>query len=330
MKKKFSSLITQLKDELEKCDSLNGLIQLKSNYLGKKGLITLEFNQIKELSGEEKKLIGKELNAIKLEANELINKKDLLIKNLTSKKGKKYFFDVTLPGKNIEIGSRHPITITIELIEEILSSFGFMSVTGPEIESEFFNFEALNIPKNHPARDLHDTFYINEERLLRTHTSSVQIHTMLKTKPPVRIMTPGKVYRCDSDPTHSPMFHQVEGLYVDKDINFCHLRGLLTNFLRKFFDDKKIQIRFRPSYFPFTEPSAEIDIQFKGKWLEVLGCGMVHPNVLKNVKIDPKNYSGFAFGLGVERLAMLKFGISDLKVFFDNDLMFLSQFSNLK
>ncbi|MEC9206114.1 MAG: phenylalanine--tRNA ligase subunit alpha [Pseudomonadota bacterium] len=330
MKKKFSSLITQLKDELEKCDSLNSLIQLKSNYLGKKGLITLEFNQIKELSGEEKKLIGKELNAIKLEANELINKKDLLIKNLTSKKGKKYFFDVTLPGKNIEIGSRHPITITIELIEEILSSFGFMSVTGPEIESEFFNFEALNIPKNHPARDLHDTFYINEERLLRTHTSSVQIHTMLKTKPPVRIMTPGKVYRCDSDPTHSPMFHQVEGLYVDKDINFCHLRGLLTNFLRKFFDDKKIQIRFRPSYFPFTEPSAEIDIQFKGKWLEVLGCGMVHPNVLKNVKIDPKNYSGFAFGLGVERLAMLKFGISDLKVFFDNDLMFLSQFSNLK
>ncbi len=328
--KKNLSLIAQLKDELEKCNSLNSLTQLKANYLGKKGQITLEFGKIKDLSIQEKKLLGKELNLIKSEANELINKRLTTIKNITLQNKKEHFFDVTLPGKNFDIGSRHPITITIELIEEILSNFGFMSVTGPEIENEFFNFEALNIPKNHPARDLHDTFYINEAKLLRTHTSSVQIHTMLKEKPPIQIMTPGKVYRCDSDPTHSPMFHQVEGLYVDKGINFCHLKGLLTDFLRKFFDDRKIKIRFRPSYFPFTEPSAEIDIQFKGKWLEVLGCGIVHPNVLQNVKINPKEYSGFAFGLGVERLAMLKFGISDLKVFFENDLMFLSQFNNLK
>ena len=329
MKRNLSTLIAQLKVELDQCNTLNDFITLKSNYLGKKGKITLEFNYIKKLNDDDKKSLGKELNLIKLEAIELFNEKSLIIKKST-KKGKKHFFDVTLPGKGIDIGSRHPITITIMLIEEILSNLGFTTVTGPEIENEFFNFEALNIPKNHPARDLHDTFYIDKEKLLRTHTSSVQIHTMLAEKPPIKIMTPGKVYRCDSDPTHSPMFHQVEGLYVDKNINFCHLRGLLTDFLKEFFNNKKIEIRFRPSYFPFTEPSAEIDIKFKGKWLEILGCGMVHPNVLKNVKIDHKKYSGFAFGLGVERLAMLKFGITDLKVFFENDLMFLSQFSSLR
>jgi phenylalanyl-tRNA synthetase alpha chain len=234
-----------------------------------------------------------------------------------------------LPGKNISMGSRHPISITINKITSILSNYGFASVSGIEIEDEFHNFEALNIPETHPARDMHDTFYVSDNKLLRTHTSSVQIRSMLSNKAPLKIMTPGKVYRCDSDPTHSPMFHQIEGLYIDKDVNFCHLKGVLINFIKEFFG-KDMEIRFRPSYFPFTEPSAELDIKFKGKWLEVLGCGMVHPNVLSNVKINTKQYSGFAFGLGVERLAMLKYDIVDLRMFYENDISFLSQFRGLK
>jgi phenylalanyl-tRNA synthetase alpha chain len=234
-----------------------------------------------------------------------------------------------LPGKNISMGSRHPISITINKITSILSNYGFASVSGIEIEDEFHNFEALNKPETHPARDMHDTFYVSDNKLLRTHTSSVQIRSMLSNKAPLKIMTPGKVYRCDSDPTHSPMFHQIEGLYIDKDVNFCHLKGVLINFIKEFFG-KDMEIRFRPSYFPFTEPSAELDIKFKGKWLEVLGCGMVHPNVLSNVKINTKQYSGFAFGLGVERLAMLKYDIVDLRMFYENDISFLSQFRGLK
>ena len=330
LNKKFSFLITEFKNKLTESDSLNELMLLKSNFLGKKGKVTLEFNNIKKLNIDDRKQLGQQLNTIKSEISQLLDNKVLQLKSQKLKTKSKHCFDVTLPGKNVGIGSRHPITITINLIEKILSDFGFVTSTGPEIENDFFNFEALNIPKNHPARDMHDTFYLDEKMLLRTHTSSVQIHTMLSEKPPIKIMTPGKVYRCDSDPTHSPMFHQVEGLYIDKDVNFCHLKGLLIEFLQKLFDDKKIEIRFRPSYFPFTEPSAEIDIKFKGKWLEVLGCGIVHPNVLKNVSINHNKYSGFAFGLGVERLAMLKFGINDLKIFFENDLMFLSQFSVLR
>ena len=227
------------------------------------------------------------------------------------------------------MGSRHPISITINQITSILGDHGFTSVSGIEIEDEFHNFEALNIPDTHPARDMHDTFYVSDNKLLRTHTSSVQIRSMLSNKAPLKIMTPGKVYRCDSDPTHSPMFHQIEGLYIDKNVNFCHLKGVLINFIKEFFG-KDMEIRFRPSYFPFTEPSAELDIKFKGKWLEVLGCGMVHPNVLSNVKINTNQYSGFAFGLGVERLAMLKYDIVDLRMFYENDISFLSQFKGLK
>ena len=330
LNKKFSFLITEFKNKLTESETLNELMVLKSNFLGKKGKVTLEFNNIKKLNIEDRKQLGQQLNTIKSEISKLLDNKVVQLKSQKLETKSKHFFDVTLPGKNVGIGSRHPITITINLIENILSDFGFVTSTGPEIENDFFNFEALNIPKNHPARDMHDTFYLDEKMLLRTHTSSVQIHTMLNEKPPIKIMTPGKVYRCDSDPTHSPMFHQVEGLYIDKDVNFCHLKGLLIEFLQKLFDDKKIEIRFRPSYFPFTEPSAEIDIKFKGKWLEVLGCGIVHPNVLKNVSINHNKYSGFAFGLGVERLAMLKFGINDLKIFFENDLMFLSQFGVLR
>jgi len=328
VQKKYSSLISTLKDNLTECDSLNELSLIKSQYLGKQGKLTLEFSRIKDSKLSERKELGRILNNIKIKINDLINKKSESLEN-TNKKRQLNFFDVTLPGRNISSGSRHPISITINTITKILNNYGFASVSGPEIEDEFYNFEALNIPASHPARDMHDTFYVTDNKLLRTHTSSVQIHTMLTNKPPLRIMTPGKVYRCDSDPTHSPMFHQIEGLCVDKDINFCQLKGLLINFIEQFFG-KKMEIRFRPSYFPFTEPSAEIDIKFNNQWLEVLGCGIVHPNVLKNVKINHKQYSGFAFGLGIERLAMLKYGITDLRIFYDNDISFLSQFSVLK
>ena len=328
MQKKYSSLISTLKDNLTECDSLNELSLIKSQYLGKQGKLTLEFSRIKDSKLSERKELGRILNNIKIKINGLINKKSESLEN-TNKKRQLNFFDVTLPGRNISSGSRHPISITINTITKILNNYGFASVSGPEIEDEFYNFEALNIPASHPARDMHDTFYVTDNKLLRTHTSSVQIHTMLTNKPPLRIMTPGKVYRCDSDPTHSPMFHQIEGLCVDKDINFCQLKGLLINFIEQFFG-KKMEIRFRPSYFPFTEPSAEIDIKFNNQWLEVLGCGIVHPNVLKNVKINHKQYSGFAFGLGIERLAMLKYGITDLRIFYDNDISFLSQFGVLK
>ena len=328
MQKKYSLLISTLKDNLTECDSLNKLALIKSQYLGKQGKLTFELSRIKDSKLSERKELGQVLNNIKIQINSLIDKKSESLAN-TNKKGQLNFFDVTLPGRNISSGSRHPISITINTITKILNNCGFTSVSGPEIEDEFYNFEALNIPASHPARDMHDTFYVTDNKLLRTHTSSVQIHTMLANKPPLRIMTPGKVYRCDSDPTHSPMFHQIEGLCIDKDVNFCQLKGFLINFIEQFFG-KKMEIRFRPSYFPFTEPSAEIDIKFNNKWLEILGCGIVHPNVLKNVKINHKQYTGFAFGLGIERLAMLKYGITDLRIFYDNDISFLSQFSVLK
>ena len=320
MQKKYSSLISELREKLKNCNTSHDIANIKSEYLGKNGYITNEFAKLKNAKDSEKKELGKELNILKSQANDII-----LDTNIENNEAKDCFIDVTLPGKNIFVGSRHPISITISEITRILREYGFTSVTGVEIENEYYNFEALNIPESHPARDMHDTFYILNTKLLRTHTSSVQIHAMLNKKAPFKIMTPGKVYRCDSDPTHSPMFHQIEGLYIDKNINFCHLKGTLIAFIDEYFG-KKMEIRFRPSYFPFTEPSAEIDIKFKGKWLEVLGCGMVHHNVLKNVNIDSKKFSGFAFGLGIERLAMLKYGIADLRTFFENDISFLKQF----
>jgi len=275
---------------------------------------------------EERKLLGGKLNVLKNEAQKLILNK---VSELSAKEDFNEKIDVSLPGSNISLGSRHPVNLTINRIIDILRNYGFETVDGFEIEDEFHNFDALNIPASHPARDMHDTFYVTDNKLLRTHTSSVQIRSMLSSCPPLRIMTPGKVYRSDSDPTHSPMFHQIEGLCIDKNINFCHLKSLLSTFIIELFG-RDMDIRFRPSYFPFTEPSAELDIQFNGKWLEVLGCGMVHPNVLSNVKIDSKKYSGFAFGLGIERLAMLQYGITDLRMFYENDLSFLSQFKGLK
>ena len=326
MSKKYTSLISELREKLKVCISSHDVANIKSSYLGKNGIISAEFNKLKTATLLEKKGLGKSLNILKSQAQELISFK---LSELQETKDTHSAIDVTLPGKNISNGSRHPVLITINQIISILDKYGFTSVSGIEIEDEFHNFEALNIPETHPARDMHDTFYVSDSKLLRTHTSSVQIRSMLSNKAPLKIMTPGKVYRCDSDPTHSPMFHQIEGLYIDRDVNFCHLKGILTNFIYEFFG-RKMEIRFRPSYFPFTEPSAELDIKFKGKWLEVLGCGMVHPNVLSNVKIDAKIFSGFAFGLGIERLAMLKYDIVDLRMFYENDISFLSQFRGLK
>ena len=326
MSKNYTSLISELREKLKECKSPHDIANIKAYYLGKSGVVTNEFSKLKDASLEERKELGKSLNILKSQTQELIT---LELDNIQQTKESNDFTDVTLPGKNISMGSRHPISITINQIISILSSHGFTSVSGIEIEDEFHNFEALNIPDTHPARDMHDTFYVSDDKLLRTHTSSVQIRSMLSNKAPLKIMTPGKVYRCDSDPTHSPMFHQIEGLHIDKNVNFCHLKGVLINFIKEFFG-KDMEIRFRPSYFPFTEPSAELDIKFKGKWLEVLGCGMVHPNVLSNVKINTKQYSGFAFGLGVERLAMLKYDIVDLRMFYENDISFLSQFKGLK
>ncbi len=323
MESNHSLLIEKLKQALVECKTEQELIKIKADFLGKNGSITKEFEQIK--FAEDKKATGQVLNSVKNEAEELIK----ACKSKFEKIIEDDYFDISQPGRDIKIGTRHPITLTINDITKIFNSYGFSEVSGKEIETEFYNFEALNIPKNHPARDMHDTFYVDVNNLLRTHTSSVQIHSMLKYKAPLKIMTPGKVYRCDSDPTHSPMFHQIEGLYIDKNVNFCHLKGILIQFINDYFGSN-VEIRFRPSYFPFTEPSAELDIKFRGKWLEVLGCGMVHNSVLENVKISTKRFTGFAFGLGVERLAMLKYDIKDLRLFYENDMNFLRQFEGIK
>ena len=234
--------------------------------------------------------------------------------------------DVTLPSRKEDRGSLHPVTQTLHRIESLFHSIGFSVAHGPQIESDFYNFTALNIPESHPARAMHDTFYIDESYVLRTHTSPVQIRHLEKNKPPLKIISPGRVYRVDSDATHSPMFHQVEGLWVDQQVSFADLKGVIENFLQNFFENKDLKVRFRPSYFPFTEPSAEMDMSWKGGWLEIGGCGMVHPEVFKHVGIDSNQYQGFAFGLGVERLTMLRFGVQDLRHFFNNDLRFLQQF----
>ena len=323
MDTQYSSLIQNLKERLGACKTENELLKIKSDFLGKNGLITKEFLYIRD--AVDKKSTGQQLNLLKRQAESLIAESSVKIRNLLVTDNT---IDISLPGRDISEGTRHPISITINHISNIMRGYGFRVEQGNEIETEFYNFEALNIPPNHPARDMHDTFYIDTEKLLRTHTSSVQIHSMIKSGAPLKIIAPGKVYRCDSDPTHSPMFHQLEGLYIDENINFCHLKGILERFVSDYFQ-KETETRFRPSYFPFTEPSAELDIKFRGKWLEVLGCGMVHDNVLKNVGINSKKYSGFAFGLGIERFAMLKFDIRDLRSFYENDLSFLRQFRGL-
>ena len=314
------------------------IYQQKSLILGKKGSLTKLLKNLKDIPTEERPAFGKLVNEIKKEIEFAIE--ESLATSRQTKKEQELSqdgFDPTLPGRSIPLGRRHPITLITDEILGIFTSLGFETVEGPEIELDFFNFEALNIPKDHPARDMHDTFYISDEQLLRTHTSPVQIRTMKKTAPPLKIICPGKVYRCDSDVSHTPMFHQIEGLMVDENIAFSDLKGLLTIFIHQIFD-KDTSLRFRPSFFPFTEPSAEVDIQCvicRGSgcrvcsgtgWLEILGCGMVNPKVFENVGYDSENITGLAFGLGVERIAMLRYGINDIRLYFENDYRFLSQF----
>ena len=296
--------------------------------MGKKGRMTELLKGLGKLSNEERPAAGQKINQAKQKIQQLIHAKGQLLQTQElNQKLAGETIDVSLPGRGASRGGLHPVTRTINRIESFFSELGFSVKTGPEVEDGFHNFDALNIPANHPARADHDTFYFNPDVMLRTQTSGVQIRTMEVEQPPLRIISPGRVYRNDYDQTHTPMFHQVEGLMVDKNVSFAELKGILHDFLNNFFE-QDLQVRFRPSYFPFTEPSAEVDVMGKnGKWLEVLGCGMVHPNVLKAVNIDPEIYTGFAFGMGVERLTMLRYEVNDLRAFFENDLRFLKQFN---
>ena len=308
------------------------LDQVRVQYLGKKGELTQQLKNLGKLSAQERPAAGAKINEAKQQVQDAITvKRTMMAANALSKQLAVESIDVTLPGRGQDFGGLHPVTMTIERIQNFFAQIGFSVAQGPEIEDDYHNFEALNIPAHHPARAMHDTFYFGDGTLLRTHTSGVQVRTMEKQQPPIRIICPGRVYRCDSDQTHSPMFHQIEGLLVDDNISFADLKGILHNFLNVFFE-RDLQVRFRPSYFPFTEPSIEVDIGYQGedgeqKWLEVLGCGMVHPKVFEHSGIDTEKYTGFAFGMGVERLAMLRYGVKDLRMFFENDLRFLAQFS---
>ena len=323
----LKKLIQQAKDDFSKVSELADLDHVKSKYLGKQGPLTEAMKGLSGLPSKEKPIVGSLINDIKKSIEKALGDRKTEIQvQLMNDQLKNENIDVTLDGKKQNNGTLHPISITIKKIESIFNTIGFISTDGPEIEDDYHNFTALNIPESHPARAMHDTFYLNKEYVLRTHTSSVQIRYMENNPPPLRIISPGRVYRVDSDATHSPMFHQIEGLWIDKKISFANLKWVTQSFLQKFFENDNLKIRFRPSFFPFTEPSAEIDMEWNGGWLEIAGCGMVHPNVLSQAKIDHELFQGFAFGLGVERLAMLKYGINDLRPFFNHDIRFLNQF----
>jgi phenylalanyl-tRNA synthetase alpha chain len=335
----INKIITDAKKSIASAIDLKALDDSRVLFLGKKGELTDLLKGLGKLSKEERPVMGEAINEAKVKIQNLIEtRKEELEEVALQKRLLEERIDVTLPGRNIEKGGLHPITQTLHHIQNIFAKAGFEIEIGPEIEDDFHNFSALNIPEHHPARAMHDTFYFDANTVLRTHTSPVQIRTLQRQKPPVRVIAPGKVYRCDSDVTHTPMFHQVEGLIVDKEASFAQLKGLLIDFLRAYFEKDDLKVRFRPSYFPFTEPSAEADIECvicggdgcrvckKSGWLEVLGCGVVHPNVLSAVKIDPNEFSGLAFGMGVERLAMLRYSVNDLRLFFENDIRFLNQF----
>lgn len=327
----LQSLVAEALTHVEQAQDVKALDQVRVDYLGKKGVLTAQLKNLGKLSAEERPQAGAKINEAKQQVEVVIREKKAALESAAlAEKLKSESIDVTLPGRGQQTGGLHPVTRTLQRIEGFFKNAGYSVEQGPEVEDNFHNFDALNIPAHHPARAMHDTFYFNAETLLRTHTSPVQIRTMEKQNPPIRIICPGRVYRCDSDITHTPMFHQVEGLLVDKNVSFANLKGTVEQFLRTFFEDENLNVRFRPSYFPFTEPSAEFDIEWaasKTGWLEVGGCGMVHPNVLKSSGVDPEEYMGFAFGLGVERLAMLRYGVNDLRLFFENDLKFLGQFN---
>ncbi|MGV8933465.1 MAG: phenylalanine--tRNA ligase subunit alpha [Gallionellaceae bacterium] len=313
------------------------LEQVKARYLGKEGSLTSLLKGLGKLSAEDRPTAGARINEVKQQIEAALNaRRDAIQQQVLDLKLAAEALDVTLPGRGTGVGGLHPVTLTLERIETLFHSIGYAVAEGPEIESDFYNFTALNIPEDHPARAMHDTFYIDDKHVLRTHTSPIQIRYMqahvekfkhLHTMPDIRIIAPGRVYRVDSDATHSPMFHQVEGLWIGERVSFADLKGVIDDFLKCYFETDALKVRFRPSFFPFTEPSAEMDMSWGDKWLEIGGCGMVHPNVLQHVGIDSEKYMGFAFGMGVERLAMLRYGVNDLRLFFENDLQFLKQFA---
>jgi phenylalanyl-tRNA synthetase alpha chain len=338
MTEKLEKLEKEIFKELEGATTKEDVLRVRTKYLGRKGEIASLIKELVNLSAEDRRRAGEAINRVKGKAEEEIER---VLAGLSDKEKKerlkKEHIDVTLPGRRASLGRTHPVTQVLDEVEEIFTGLGFDIAEGPEVELDYYNFEALNIPKDHPARDMQDTFYIDKDVCLRTHTSPVQIRVMEKQAPPLKVIAPGTVYRRDSDLTHTPMFHQVEGFMVDEGINFGHLKGVLTHFLHSLFGEDRA-VRFRPSFFPFTEPSAEVDIQCficRGSgcrvckdsgWLEILGCGMIHPEVFRSVKYDSEKFTGFAFGLGIERIAMLKFGIDDIRLFFENDVRFLSQF----
>jgi phenylalanyl-tRNA synthetase alpha chain len=332
VKKQAEAELSSVQDEIS-------LQNLKAKFVGRKGVITEILKGMKDIPDSDRPRMGKLINETKTFVEDLI---DSRLNEIRDEKKRRSLYeekiDVTLPGRGMPVGARHPITQVMDEVTAIFERMGFEVAEGPEVETDYYNFEALNIPKNHPARDMQDTFYVSDEIVLRTHTSPVQIRVMEKRKPPVKVIAPGKVYRCDSDISHTPMFHQIEGLLVDEGVTFGDLKGVLTEFVRLVFGEG-VGVRFRPSFFPFTEPSAEVDIACLicgGKgcrvckntgWLEILGCGMVDPEVFRSVGYDPDKYSGFAFGMGIERITMLKFGINDIRLFFENDIRFLKQFT---
>ncbi len=324
----LQTILEQAQQQFAAIQDEADLEQAKARYVGKEGSLTQLLKGLGKLSPEERPAAGARINQVKqgVEAA-LQQRREQLAQQKLAQRLAAEALDVTLPGRGTASGGLHPVTLTLQRIEQLFHSLGFAVASGPEIEHDYYNFTALNIPENHPARAMHDTFYIDPQHVLRTHTSPVQVHYMQENAPPLKIISPGRVYRVDSDATHSPMFHQVEGLWVDEDISFANLKGVVQDFLQRFFEQDDLQVRFRPSFFPFTEPSAEMDMSWKGGWLEIGGCGMVHPNVLQHVNIDSEKYLGFAFGLGVERLTMLRYGVHDLRLFYDSDLRFLKQFN---
>ena len=324
----LSELVEQAEAEIAGASDLGALDAVRVKYLGKKGELTALMKGLGALSAEERPAAGQEINLAKKAVQESLNaRRDAMQGEALAEKLRADAVDVSLPGRGAGLGGRHPVSRAMVRVEKIFRNAGFGVRSGPEIEDDFHNFTALNIPENHPARAMHDTFYFPGGNLLRTHTSPVQIRSMVKEGVPIRIIAPGRVYRHDSDQTHTPMFHQVEGLVIDRGISFANLKAVLHQFVENYFE-RKAELRFRASYFPFTEPSAEVDVEWEeGKWLEILGCGMVHPNVLQNAGIDPEEFTGYAFGMGIERLAMLRYGVKDLRTFFENDLRFLRQFN---
>ncbi|SDK18147.1 phenylalanyl-tRNA synthetase, alpha subunit [Methylophilus rhizosphaerae] len=328
----LNHLIAEAQQDFANCQDVPALENAKAKYLGKSGALTEALKGLGKLSAEERPAAGAAINVVKQAVEQALNaRRDSILAAEQAKQLASESIDVTLPARAQSAGGLHPVTLTLRRVEALFHSIGFSVANGPEIETDFYNFTALNIPDNHPARAMHDTFYVDNgndsmEHVLRTHTSPVQVHYMENNTPPLKIIAPGRVYRVDSDATHSPMFHQVEGLWVDEQISFANLKGVVQDFLQKFFERDDLTVRFRPSFFPFTEPSAEMDMSWNGGWLEIGGCGMVHPEVLRHVNIDSEKYRGFAFGLGVERLAMLRYGVNDLRHFFNNDLRFLQQF----